>query len=64
VAIAVAQASGARGFQIQGLVAGCVPHGVLLNSELHLPVMTKAGGFGDENTLVEAIRFIEEKSSE
>jgi len=27
-------------------------------------VMTKAGGFGDENTLVEAIRFIEEKSSE
>lgn len=64
VAIAVAQAFGASGFQIQGLVAGCVPHGVLLNSELHLPVMTKAGGFGDENTLVEAIRFIEEKSSE
>ncbi len=64
VAIAVAQALGAKGFQIQGLVAGCVPHGVLLNSELHLPVMTKAGGFGDENTLVEAIRFIEEKSSE
>ncbi|MCA1177183.1 MULTISPECIES: D-threonate kinase [unclassified Pantoea] len=64
VAMAVAQALGAKGFQIQGLVAGCVPHGVLLNSELHLPVMTKAGGFGDENTLVEAIRFIEEKSSE
>lgn len=64
VAIAVAQALGASGFQIQGLVAGCVPHGVLLNSDLHLPVMTKAGGFGDENTLVEAIRFIEEKSSE
>ena len=64
VAIAVAQTLGAKGFQIQGLVAGCVPHGVLLNSELHLPVMTKAGGFGDENTLVEAIRFIEEKSSE
>ena len=64
VAIAVAQALGASGFQIQGLVAGCVPHGVLLNSEFILPVMTKAGGFGDENTLVEAIRFIEEKSSE
>ena len=64
VAIAVAQALGASGFQIQGLVAGCVPHGVLLDSELHLPVMTKAGGFGDENTLVEAIRFIEEKLSE
>jgi len=26
--------------------------------------MTKAGGFGDENTLVAAIGFIEEKSSE
>ncbi|BAN95009.1 type III effector Hrp-dependent outer domain-containing protein [Plautia stali symbiont] len=64
VAIAVAQALGASGFQIQGLVAGYVPHGVLLNSELHLPVMTKAGGFGDENTLAEAIRFIEKKSSE
>lgn len=64
VAIAVAQALGASGFHIQGIVAGCVPHGVLLNSEFTLPVMTKAGGFGDENTLVAAIRFIEEKSSE
>ncbi len=64
VAIAVAQALGASGFQIQGLVAGCVPHGVLLNSEFNLPVMTKAGGFGDENTLVAAIRFIEETLSE
>lgn len=64
VAIAVAQALGASGFKIQGLVAGCVPHGVLLNSEFTLPVMTKAGGFGDENTLVAAIGFIEEKSSE
>lgn len=64
VAIAVAQALGASGFKIQGLVAGCVPHGVLLNSEFILPVMTKAGGFGDENTLVAAIGFIEEKSSE
>ncbi|MBS6031935.1 MAG: four-carbon acid sugar kinase family protein [Pantoea sp.] len=64
VAIAVAQALGASGFQIQGPVAGCVPHGVLLNSEFTLPVMTKAGGFGDENTLVAAIGFIEEKSSE
>lgn len=64
VAIAVAQALGASGFKIQALVAGCVPHGVLLNSEFTLPVMTKAGGFGDENTLVAAIGFIEEKSSE
>lgn len=64
VAIAVAQALGATGFKIQGLIAGCVPYGVLHNSEIPLPVMTKAGGFGDENTLVEAIRFIEERLSE
>uniref|UniRef100_UPI00289BB4C7 four-carbon acid sugar kinase family protein n=2 Tax=Pantoea sp. TaxID=69393 RepID=UPI00289BB4C7 len=64
VAIAAAKALGASGFQIQGLIAGCVPHGFLLNSHSHLPVMTKAGGFGDENTLVEAIRFIEEMSNE
>lgn len=64
VAIAVARALGASGFRIQGQIAGCVPYGVLLNTELHLPVMTKAGGFGDDNTLVEAIRFIEEMSSE
>ncbi|MGD9423680.1 D-threonate kinase [Pantoea sp. NSTU24] len=64
VAIAVAQALGASGFNIQGLVADCVPHGVLLSSEFTLPVMTKAGGFGDANTLVAAIGFIEEKSSE
>jgi len=64
VAIAAARALGASGFKIQGLVAGCVPHGVLLNSEFTLPVMTKAGGFGDENTLAAAIDFIEEKSSE
>ncbi|MEZ3501297.1 four-carbon acid sugar kinase family protein [Pantoea sp. KPR_PJ] len=64
VAIAVAKALGASGFHIQGIVAGCVPHGFLLNGEFTLPVMTKAGGFGDENTLVAAIRFIEEKSSE
>lgn len=64
VAIAVAKALGASGFQIQGLIAGCVPHGFLLNSHIQLPVMTKAGGFGDENTLVEAIRFIEEMSNE
>jgi len=61
VAIAVARAAGARGFQIQGLVAGCVTHGSLINSEFNVPVMTKAGGFGDENTLTEAIRFIEER---
>lgn len=64
VALAVARGLGASGFQIHGQVAGCVPWGHLLNARHNLLVMTKAGGFGDENTLVEVIRFIEEKSSE
>ncbi|MFS2223064.1 D-threonate kinase [Pantoea sp. B65] len=64
VALAVARRLGASGFQINGQVAGCVPYGHLLNTYQHMLVMTKAGGFGDENTLLEVIRFIEEKSSE
>lgn len=64
VAIAVARGLGAGGFQIEGQIAGCVPWGRLLNVTDSLLVMTRAGGFGDENTLVEVIRFIEEKSSE
>lgn len=64
VAIAIARQLGAHGFQIHGQVAGCVPYGHLLNAYQQLLVMTKAGGFGDENTLLEVIRFIEEKSSE
>ncbi|MCU5771159.1 four-carbon acid sugar kinase family protein [Erwiniaceae bacterium BAC15a-03b] len=64
VALAIARRLGASGFQIKGQVAGCVPYGHLLNAYQHMLVMTKAGGFGDENTLVEVIRFIEEKSSE
>jgi len=64
VAIAVARGLGASGFQIQGQIAGCVPWGRLLNVTEPLLVMTKAGGFGDANTLVDVIRFIEEKSSE
>lgn len=64
VAIAIARQLGAEGFRISGQVAGCVPFGHLLNAHQQMLVMTKAGGFGDENTLVEIIRFIEEKSSE
>lgn len=64
VAMAVAQGLGATGFEIHGQIAGCVPYGRLLDVKHALLVMTKAGGFGDENTLIEVIRFIEEKSSE
>lgn len=64
VAIAVSRGLGASGFQIEGQIAGCVPWGRLLNVTNSLLVMTRAGGFGDDNTLLEVIRFIEEKSSE
>lgn len=64
VAIAVARGLGASGFALQGQIAGCVPWGRLLNVTEPRLVMTKAGGFGDADTLVDVIRFIEEKSSE
>lgn len=64
VAIAVAKELGAEGFGIVGQVAGCVPYGHLLKGKDDLLVLTKAGGFGDDTTLVEVFRFIEEKASE
>ena len=63
VAIAVARALGAKGFQIRGRAAGCVPWGYFSGCEWQRPVMTKAGGFGDETTLLKVLHFIEEKSS-
>ncbi|MEH2921645.1 D-threonate kinase [Samsonia erythrinae] len=65
IAIAVATALGATGFQVKGQIASCVPWGYLLNSTIGtIPVMTKAGGFGNETTLLDVLRFIEEKASE
>ena len=64
VAIAVAQALGASGFHITGRVAQCVPYGNFLGSSWQRPVMTKAGGFGTETTLLEVVNFIEEKMSD
>ncbi|PKE32714.1 serine kinase [Rahnella sp. AA] len=65
IALAVARALGAKEFEIKGQIAGCVPWGFLPDSPFHrLPVMTKAGGFGTENTLLEVLRFIEEKLSD
>jgi len=62
IAIAVAGALGASGFDLHGQVAGCVPWGRLLNSIVgEIPVMTKAGAFGVETTLLDVLRFIEER---
>lgn len=63
VAIAVAHALGATGFHITGRVAQCVPFGHFLGSRWPRPVMTKAGGFGTETTLLDVVNFIEEKLS-
>ena len=60
---AVAQALGATGFQIRGRVAECVPYGHFLGGRWSRPVMTKAGGFGTDTTLLHVVNFIEEKLS-
>lgn len=61
IAGAVAQTLGARGYRIQQEVASCIPCGVFINSEIDdLPVITKAGGFGAERSLIDALYFIEE----
>lgn len=65
VAIAVAAALGAKGFQIKGQIASCVPWGRFIESAAgDIPVMTKAGGFGNSATLHDVLRFIEERVSE
>ncbi|WP_336998613.1 D-threonate kinase [Leclercia sp. M50] len=64
VAMAVASALNAQGFAISGLVAQCVPFGRFLGCRWQGPVMTKAGGFGTETTLLEVLHFIEEKMSD
>lgn len=64
VAIAIARGVNAQGYRIVGEIAPCIPWGNFTQSDLEdLPVITKAGGFGNENTLREAIWFTEEMYS-
>lgn len=61
IATAVAGALGAEGYRIQSEVAPCIPCGTFVNSEIDdLPVITKAGGFGSDSTLCDALYYIEE----
>jgi len=64
VSIAVAHALGATGFEITGCIAQCVPLGRFTGCHWQKPVMTKAGGFGKEETLRDVLYFIEEKVSD
>ncbi|WP_154114874.1 D-threonate kinase [Vibrio cincinnatiensis] len=60
IAIAVANALGAKGYRISEEVMPCIPSGTFIDSEIDdLPVITKAGGFGQINTMCRAIEFIE-----
>jgi len=64
-AIAVANALDAEGYRIKAEVVPCVPCGTFINSKIDdLPIITKAGGFGGETTLRDALYYIEEKYSE
>jgi uncharacterized protein YgbK (DUF1537 family) len=62
--MAVAEALGATGFRISDRVAQCVPYGHFVGGYWQRPVMTKAGGFGDETTLRQVLNYVEEKMSE
>lgn len=47
------------GIGVQGAVREGVPRGVLVGGDADtLPIITKAGGFGDAETLVEAVRHL------
>ncbi len=58
-AIAVGRALGAMALRLRGEVERGVPWGHLLDGEWEgLPVVTKAGGFGNEHTLLSAVEFL------
>jgi len=65
IATAVATIFNADFFEIKGQIGGCVPWGYFSNCSInHIPVMTKAGGFGQKHTFLDVINFVEEKASE
>lgn len=56
---AVAKFLNAKGIHIQGEAARGVPYGTWVGGAAHgKPVATKAGGFGQPDTLVEAVQFL------
>lgn len=65
IATSVANIYNADFFEIKGQIGGCVPWGYFSNCSInHIPVMTKAGGFGQKHTFLDVINFVEEKASE
>jgi uncharacterized protein YgbK (DUF1537 family) len=59
IAISTCRALGARGVELLGEVEPGVPWGRLVDGKsANLPVVTKAGGFGQPPTFARAIRFL------
>ncbi len=59
VAWSICYELGARAIDLFGEVQPGIPYGVLRGGAAdNLPVVTKAGGFGDEDAIVSAIRFL------
>lgn len=62
IASAIALALNAKGYRIHAEVVPCIPYGTFINSDIKdTPVITKAGGFGHDTALLDALHFIEEK---
>jgi D-threonate/D-erythronate kinase len=60
-AVGVAQRLGASGIRLAGEVETGVPMGILAGPRPY-PVVTKAGGFGEPDTLVGAVEALEERN--
>ncbi|MDW6004761.1 four-carbon acid sugar kinase family protein [Vibrio mangrovi] len=65
IALAVCRELEGDQFELQGMIAGCLPCGTLSYgnrsslAELTIPVFTKAGGFGDPTSFTQLIEFLE-----
>lgn len=56
VAIATAHKLQANSYQIGGMIADCVPWGIINNELTPFPIFTKAGGFGNPATFSQVIQ--------
>ena len=63
IAISTCLALGADGIELQGEVESGVPWGRLVGGDFaDLPIVTKAGGFGEPETFARAMRFLRPRS--
>ncbi|KHT64585.1 hypothetical protein RJ45_05700 [Photobacterium gaetbulicola] len=60
IATAVAAEIGADGYIIKGEVQPCIPYGHF--TDHHIPVVTKAGGFGSTDAIEKIIQYLQDNS--